>query len=552
MRLAKAQHNDFVRLKSALFAVCLLARSVYSATLETQWDPVEGAARYDYQVSSTPTFEAADRLVAKGSTRDSKLSESVPPGEYFVRIRALDRDSKPGLWSAPFRVTVKGSDFRIVNPADKAKIEVSGIDAPLGVAWESVTDADDYELVISKGTKVLRSVVSQSTDAAVTGLEKGDYNLTVHARKNGVRIRSSGMRTVSLDFKARQEQRVFSRQGRSLRTPEFERFWLGWTRSLPGRVCDLAVTRMGDSAGVVHRERIEKSLDTVVPGLPKGSYQALVKCFDDTLSSSRQAVMAIEVVDNPSETFSRASGITVRFLSFGVLGGSRTGNNAYIRRLDEAGVVGSKTWPLIEGQVSWQFNQRYRIEGALQSELGEPVLASTLSRLNASGTQVLASSYGPLSGRLRLIVGRSIGEVPVLQFSTIKLGLLYWYLRSYAGDLQSSNGGLQLSNYGLGAVTLGLESRRRIKPSWDVLTNLLIDVPVIREQGRLLAKGSAAPLPNFTLTSFARKRISEEFRLGLGLEFDAHWARVSEPQLGSNTQERIFAFGPRIFLEWDL
>ncbi|CAA9533769.1 MAG: hypothetical protein AVDCRST_MAG67-4534 [uncultured Solirubrobacteraceae bacterium] len=118
------------------------------------WKSVKGAKEYEFQLSDDPKFNSIvlGRGKGKGSqkTRNTAatLDKSVPDGNYFWRVRAIDSKSRVGRWT-------KGRSFTkawttpptLTAPADE--FAVSWPNAPLMLRWEPVKYATRYIVTIA-------------------------------------------------------------------------------------------------------------------------------------------------------------------------------------------------------------------------------------------------------------------------------------------------------------------------------------------------------------------------------------------------------------------
>ena len=80
----------------ALGAITLCG-TAHAKAVRVKWKPLEGAVKYELQVSQ------GDRIVAK-ETLSSELTlwrGKLSPGYYHYQLRAIDRFDRPGDWSAP-------------------------------------------------------------------------------------------------------------------------------------------------------------------------------------------------------------------------------------------------------------------------------------------------------------------------------------------------------------------------------------------------------------------------------------------------------------------
>ena len=152
------------------------------------WKRVAGAARYEFQLSADPAFESivgngtgSFKTVNTFATVDKALAE----GDYFWRVRAIDKRDRAGRWS-PVRSIVKHWTVQMTSPSDGARIEHPA--NPILLEWNPVPGAYKYLFNIATDASMGNSLLggngvgvetSATTAAVPIGLAPGEYFWTV-------------------------------------------------------------------------------------------------------------------------------------------------------------------------------------------------------------------------------------------------------------------------------------------------------------------------------------------------------------------------------------
>jgi hypothetical protein len=152
------------------------------------WKRVAGAARYEFQASADPAFESivgngtgSFKTVNTFATVDRALAE----GDYFWRVRAIDKRDRAGRWS-PVRSFLKRWTVQMTSPPDNSQIEYPA--TPILLKWDAVPGAYKYLFNIATDESMGHSLLGGSgvgvetsaTSAAVPiALAPGTYFWTV-------------------------------------------------------------------------------------------------------------------------------------------------------------------------------------------------------------------------------------------------------------------------------------------------------------------------------------------------------------------------------------
>ena len=130
------------------------------------WKKTRGAATYQFQLAADRRFRS---IVNDGSfeTRNTfaTLEETLSDGDYFWRVRTINRRDKAGRWSRVRRITKEwDATAKLVSPVGGEAIAYPG--TPLVLDWKPVPRAAKYRLWI--GTDPTLASPGESVDTAAT------------------------------------------------------------------------------------------------------------------------------------------------------------------------------------------------------------------------------------------------------------------------------------------------------------------------------------------------------------------------------------------------
>ncbi|MGZ3789981.1 MAG: hypothetical protein ACXVLQ_15700 [Bacteriovorax sp.] len=128
--------------------------------IDLEWDEVQGAKGYDIEL-----FEVIDnKEYSRGSfhTESPHWSKETKPGNYNVKIRALDSRKVPGAWGEPIPVVIKLVPPTLLRPLQNEILPSSETDdLPVTFQWSHVPGALFYQFIVfdSNNKVVLNEIV---------------------------------------------------------------------------------------------------------------------------------------------------------------------------------------------------------------------------------------------------------------------------------------------------------------------------------------------------------------------------------------------------------
>jgi hypothetical protein len=139
------------------------------------WRAVSGAASYEFQLSDDQRFNSLVLGRGKGkgsqSTRNTAatLDKTVPDGNYFWRVRAIDRKDRVGKWSKARGLTKAWKSApRLEGPADE--FAVSWPSLPLMLRWTPVPHASKYLVTIATDPSLAQLVTPKGQPVEIPGI----------------------------------------------------------------------------------------------------------------------------------------------------------------------------------------------------------------------------------------------------------------------------------------------------------------------------------------------------------------------------------------------
>lgn len=234
------------------------------------WDPLDGAHRYDVWINNVTTGES--QVVRDEYVFDDEYTvpSDLPLGEYLVWVRGINFADFPGTWSTAARMQVKTPPTLIapVNPT---------FDTTPTFQWTAVPGADEYDLWVRNLTTGQDQVIRQP---ALTTLEytpsvalpEATYLWWVQARSDLGPVSTWGGGRFSIGG----VPVLLAPTGSTTdRTPVFL-----WSEVGGGvQQYDLWVDRIGGPAQIIRQPTLLTNTFTPSTDLPTGTYRFWVRAL---------------------------------------------------------------------------------------------------------------------------------------------------------------------------------------------------------------------------------------------------------------------------------
>jgi predicted phage tail protein len=178
--------------------------------LTFDWTDVEGAVSYTIQVDEISDF-GAPLIMSATPTASQFTTSSLPDGNWFWRVRAVDSAGTPGAWSVVRRIAVQSAAPpppptpgapSLVSPADGAQVA-----QPFTFDWSDVAAAAWYTIEVDDASSFVAPLVWAATttpsELATSSLPNGTLFWRVRAyNSDGVGGPVSDVRTVQVQASA--------------------------------------------------------------------------------------------------------------------------------------------------------------------------------------------------------------------------------------------------------------------------------------------------------------------------------------------------------------
>jgi hypothetical protein len=135
-----------------------------------EWGKVAGAEKYEFQVAADARFGS---IITKRGFRTGNtvatVTKAAPNGNYFWRVRGIDKAGKAGPWSVD-RDLIKAWDFKPALSAPTGGLAVNYPSEPLILRWGDVDHATKYLVTIASDPSLAQLVVNDKPiETSATG-----------------------------------------------------------------------------------------------------------------------------------------------------------------------------------------------------------------------------------------------------------------------------------------------------------------------------------------------------------------------------------------------
>lgn len=120
-------------------------------TLDLEWEPVEGSAGYEIELTSkTPGSEPM-----RFKSEENSISQQLPAGVYKLRVRSKEASSRVyGVWSAATEIDATSKKIEYIFPEDQSELKVEkGNRRSVEFKWNAFPGAKFYTLHVWSGDR---------------------------------------------------------------------------------------------------------------------------------------------------------------------------------------------------------------------------------------------------------------------------------------------------------------------------------------------------------------------------------------------------------------
>ena len=143
------------------------------------WELIDGATNYEIQIGKSKHFK---KKVAEQKTNDVRWTIDLPIGRYFYRVRGIDAENQPGIWSEAVEVDIQPYAPDLIAPKTDSVFKYYEIPQKIKFEWSSVEPTAKFEIFIyhTNGKKVLEQK-SAKPEFITDKLTGGEYFWKVKA-----------------------------------------------------------------------------------------------------------------------------------------------------------------------------------------------------------------------------------------------------------------------------------------------------------------------------------------------------------------------------------
>lgn len=167
-----------------LFFLSLSSLAQETVSVDFEWELIPGSSQYEVQI-----LDQKKKLLQKLTSPTAVFKTELPPGNYFIKGRVLDRRKAFSDWSSL-------SDFTILPPQPKLKeaplpllkTNPQTFQAELNLDWEETRGTAEYQILIKneKGQEIQK--LTTKTPGSKVLLKPGKYTYeVVSISKDGIR-----------------------------------------------------------------------------------------------------------------------------------------------------------------------------------------------------------------------------------------------------------------------------------------------------------------------------------------------------------------------------
>jgi hypothetical protein len=147
------------------------ARATVKAVPSFSWARVRGAVKYEFQLSADPAFKSIVLGQGKGSFQTlntfGSVDKTLADGDYFWRVRAIDKKDRAGRWSRARRLSkIWSSAPTLRAPVDRGTLTYPR--DPLVLRWDPLPYAYKYLVQIATDPALAHSALGDRTQGVET------------------------------------------------------------------------------------------------------------------------------------------------------------------------------------------------------------------------------------------------------------------------------------------------------------------------------------------------------------------------------------------------
>lgn len=261
------------------FSLLLLLLSIQTSAREVDlsWQAFPDARAYQIYISKSPNFKP---LVLKKLTRKPRVKVNLKMGDFYWKVRAIDKSKKPGFWSEPGRVAVKPYPPELQLPKNQTEYDFFEVGPDIEFTWKPVEGKPTYEIFIYKttGRKVLEDTTTENI-YKTNKLKEGEYMWKMRTIYDGVYISDyCEPRRFLIEKKDLEAPKLISPIENKV-IPSYRKVRFEWQRGKNSNFSDIEIKPIEVSEKGFQSIKIEnlEDLNYENDGLPPGKYAWNIK-----------------------------------------------------------------------------------------------------------------------------------------------------------------------------------------------------------------------------------------------------------------------------------
>ncbi len=145
-------------------ALSAIAAEPYRRLVNFEWDPIEGARKYEVELQQSKSDGNGKKFSFK--VKNADWNGRLTPGKYIMRLRSFDYRNVPGEWSDASDFNVGLDPVKLEAPAANSKISSNeNENLKMDFRWKPVDGAERYTFsLVGEDGQVLTTETTSSTN----------------------------------------------------------------------------------------------------------------------------------------------------------------------------------------------------------------------------------------------------------------------------------------------------------------------------------------------------------------------------------------------------
>ena len=148
--------------------------------IDIEFDAIENAQYYEIELAEK--IDTQKFIIGTFKTENPAWNKKVQPGNYFIRIRSIDKRNAPGPWSEDIFIPIKLPEVKILFPLHEAIIETDENESShkINFEWLPVKGAKLYQVIVYDNKEIiLYNELTDKTNFQVLLNKRSEYSFEV-------------------------------------------------------------------------------------------------------------------------------------------------------------------------------------------------------------------------------------------------------------------------------------------------------------------------------------------------------------------------------------